>query len=353
MSSAQIPTGQMVVDTSIAFPDADRVHTVIDDRSRRSVYLDAGAVARDAFGDEQYSNMLMVGVAFQAARLPVSVAAMELAIRLNGAAVEKNIQAFRRGRHLAVADHPSPTDRPDQTRPANRSAVPFEWRGVSIDEETSKILDLMEKVCGPRFEDLVKYQGKKYAQRYRSEIASVWQAERRVAPGSRVLAEAAARYLYKLMAYKDEYEVARLALDESFTASLKDQFGAASKISVRLHPPVLRALGMKQKISLGPWFVVVLRLLHAMRWLRGTALDVFGYAKVRRTERDLIEEYIAALRAVCARLTGEKLAAAVGIAELPDMVRGYEQIKLANVEKYRERLNGMLTEFGASAGARC
>jgi indolepyruvate ferredoxin oxidoreductase len=353
VSSAQIPTGQMVVDTSIAFPDADRVHTAIDDRSRRSVYLDAGAVARDAFGDEQYSNMLMVGVAFQAARLPVSVAAMELAIRLNGAAVEKNIQAFRRGRHLAVADHPSPTDRPDQTRPANRSAVPFEWRGVSIDEETSKILHLMEKVRGPRFEDLVKYQGKKYAQRYRSEIASVWQAERRVAPGSRVLAEAAARYLYKLMAYKDEYEVARLALDESFTASLKDQFGAASKISVRLHPPVLRALGMKQKISLGPWFVVVLRLLHAMRWLRGTALDVFGYAKVRRTERDLIEEYIAALRAVCARLTGENLAAAVAIAELPDMVRGYEQIKLANVEKYRERLNGMLTEFGASAGARC
>jgi indolepyruvate ferredoxin oxidoreductase len=127
-----------------------------------------------------------------------------------------------------------------------------------------------------------------------------------------------------------------LALDESFTASLKDQFGAASKISVRF-----------------PWFVVVLRLLHAMRWLRGTALDVFGYAKVRRTERDLIEEYIAALRAVCARLTGENLAAAVAIAELPDMVRGYEQIKLANVETYRERLNGMLTEFGASAGARC
>jgi indolepyruvate ferredoxin oxidoreductase len=155
------------------------------------------------------------------------------------------------------------------------------------------------------------------------------------------------------MAYKDEYEVARLALDESFTTSLKNQFGAASKISVRLHPPVLRALGMKQKISLGPWFVVVLRLLHAMRWLRGTPLDVFGYAKVRRTERDLIEEYIAALRALCARLTGENLAAAVAIAELPDMVRGYEQIKLDNVEKYRERLNVMLTEFGARAGARC
>lgn len=138
------------------------------------------------------------------------------------------------------------------------------------------------------------------------------------------------------MAYKDEYEVARLSLDPAFTADLEAQFGAGTRYAFRLHPPVLRALGMKRKISLGPWFRPAFRLLHALRRLRGTKFDPFGRAEVRRVERELVEEYRGVvLRAF--RAEDVDLAQVLALAELPDLVRGYEDVKLANVVRYREK----------------
>lgn len=137
------------------------------------------------------------------------------------------------------------------------------------------------------------------------------------------------------MAYKDEYEVARLSLSPAVVAAVTAEFGEGARIAYRLHPPVLRALGLKRKLVLGPWFRPVYRILVAARRLRGTRADLFGLAKVRRCERRLVVEYKETIDTVLSELSNANLSAAVEIADLPDMVRGYESIKLASVDRYR------------------
>jgi len=159
------------------------------------------------------------------------------------------------------------------------------------------------------------------------------------------LAAPVAAGLYKLMAYKDEYEVARLSLDPALKAAVAEQFGAGARVAYHLHPPVLRTLGMDRKITLGPWFDVAFRVLRAARGARGTRFDPFGYAAVRRTERALITEYRAAIEQVLATAPGHPLAAE--LAGLPDMVRGYEEIKLASVAAYRARQREILASLAA------
>jgi len=140
------------------------------------------------------------------------------------------------------------------------------------------------------------------------------------------------------MAYKDEYEVARLSLDPALDESLRAEFGEGYRAKYRLHPPVLRAIGVRRKLSLGRWFRGVFALLHALRFLRGTPLDLFGYAKVRRVERALPGEYLAAVGRQLVTLGPDTLGRAVEVARLPDLVRGYEDVKLRSVERYRAEL---------------
>jgi indolepyruvate ferredoxin oxidoreductase len=163
------------------------------------------------------------------------------------------------------------------------------------------------------------------------------------APGE--LTSAYARHLFKLMAYKDEYEVARLSLDPALDETVAAQFGTGARYYYRLHPPVLRALGLKKKISLGPWFRPAFRVLYASRGVRGTAWDVFGRTEVRRTERALPGEYRDAVAAVLPRLSADTLPALVALAELPDLVRGYEHIKLASVARFRTALAEAVREL--------
>jgi indolepyruvate ferredoxin oxidoreductase len=166
------------------------------------------------------------------------------------------------------------------------------------------------------------------------------------------VSEQVARYLYKLMAYKDEYEVARLSLDPQLAAMVEAEFGPGATVSYRLHPPVLRTLGLRRKIRLGPGFTPVFRLLRAMKVLRGTPLDPFGRTRVRRLERDLIGEYRAAVEDLLANLTADTLADCARIAALPDLVRGYEQIKIASADRYRTELHAALAALGAPAAHR-
>ena len=150
------------------------------------------------------------------------------------------------------------------------------------------------------------------------------------------------------MAYKDEYEVARLSLDPQLSAAVEAEFGPGAAVSYRLHPPVLRALGLRRKIRLGPWFRPVFGLLSAMKILRGTHFDPFGRTNIRRLERELITEYRAAIEDVLAHLTGENLADCVRIAALPDLVRGYEHIKMASAARYRTELRAALATLQAA-----
>jgi indolepyruvate ferredoxin oxidoreductase len=195
--------------------------------------------------------------------------------------------------------------------------------------------------------ELAAFQDQACADDYAGFVERVRAREAAVTGGT-ALTRAVAENLYKLTAYKDEYEVARLSLDPALAAAVRAQFGDGARYQYRLHPPVLRALGLKHKVSLGPWFRPAFGTLVAMRRLRGTRLDPFGYTEVRRTERALITEYREVIETLLASLTAGNHDLAIQIASLPDMIRGYEEIKLANVRAYREQLAKLRTEFAAS-----
>ena len=173
-------------------------------------------------------------------------------------------------------------------------------------------------------------------------VETAWRAEQSVAPGSEVLASAVAEHLFKLTAYKDEYEVARLMLDADGLSEATELAGAKGKVAWKLHPPMLRALGMERKITIGTWATPGIRTLARGKRVRGTVADPFRWAKVRRVERQLPGEYRKALDRALGRLTAGNLPAVVELAALPDLVRGYEDIKLANVERYRRTLDETL-----------
>jgi indolepyruvate ferredoxin oxidoreductase len=191
--------------------------------------------------------------------------------------------------------------------------------------------------------ELIAYQDARYAVDYVAFVRRVAGAEQAAVAGEARLTEAVARYLFKLMAYKDEYEVARLHLAPEVQASLAEEFGGAAHVRYQLHPPILRALGWKRKLSLGRWIEPAFRLLVAARRLRGTAFDPFGYAEVRRVERALIGEYQGLVEQALASLSPATHERAVAIARLPDVVRGYEGIKLRNVARFREEARRLQT----------
>ncbi|QFR03138.1 indolepyruvate ferredoxin oxidoreductase family protein [Streptomyces phaeolivaceus] len=326
VSTAEVPTGAMVSDTAVRFPGqtdtVDRIRERV--RSDAGRFVDARGATLALFGDDQYANVFLVGVAYQLGALPLPADDIEAAIALNGVAVDANTQAFRRGRQL-IAD----------PRAYEAALSPSAGDGAEAAVDPAAGIDgLVEH----RAAELTAYQNAAYARPYTDLVGRVRAAEDGVVQGSTVLAEAVARHLFKLMAYKDEYEVARLSVRPEFLAELEEEFGPGVAYRFRLHPPVLRALGWKKKISLGPWFRPVFRLLYALRGLRGTPLDVFGYGKVRRTERRLVAEYRELIEGLLTRLTPGNLAAVAEIAALPDLVRGYEHVKLGTVERYRDEL---------------
>jgi indolepyruvate ferredoxin oxidoreductase len=334
VSTTEVPTGQMITDVSQRFPAAGRVMAAIEEKVSTARFLDAAALAVDLFGDEQFANMILVGAAYQSGALPVSAEAVEHSVRLNGVAVDNNLMAFRAGRMTA-----SPA-------PAASGALPSP--PVSAEGEASPAERTLAEIVALRVTELTVFQDKARADDYASFVERVRAREAEVT-GTETLAKTVAEYLYKLTAYKDEYEVARLSLDPALDEAVRAQFGEGARYQYRLHPPVLRALGLKHKVSLGPWFRPAFATLVAMRRLRGTALDPFGYTEVRRTERALITEYREVIEKLLAGLTDGNLSLATEIAALPDMIRGYEHIKLANVRVYHEKLTELRAEFAKSA----
>ena len=347
VSTTEVPTGAMVIDTAVGYPDRGSIHQAIDRASLRSVYLDPGALTLSLFGDEQYANMFMVGAAFQTGALPISSTSIERAIDLNGVAVEKNLQAFRRGRQ-SVADGAAVTAAIDALHPV---PAPAALSGFAV-SQTARLGDVspeLARMVGLRVDELVAYQSQAYATRYTDDVARVKRAESTW--GTYELTAAVAHNLHKLMAYKDEYEVARLTQDAAFAAHVADEFGADAKKAIRLHPPTLREMGMKNKMALGEWSNPAMAALSKLKRLRGTKLDPFGRAEVRRTERELIAEYRALVGLMIAAIEGGRVsedqrAQVVALAELPDMVRGYEGVKMGNVAEYRDAVRAQLAVLG-------
>ena len=350
-STSQVPTGAMVTDTAAAFPDVAgtvaRIHGLT--RAEQGVALDARAETAALLGDDQFANVFLLGAAVQAGALPIPPRFVEEALELNGVAVDKNIQAFRAGREHAtgLAGLSGPPGQPAAAtaRPGGGS-TPISAAAETIVSAAGLGDDAdLRRTLGRRTDELIAYQNRAYAEEFAASVRIVAAAERSALGTPGPLTDSYARHLFKLMAYKDEYEVARLSLDPALEDMVTAQFGAGARYSYHLHPPVLRAIGLKKKISLGRWFRPVFGLLYAGRRLRGTPLDVFGHTEVRRTERALPAEYRDAVARALPHLSPGTLPALVALTDLPDMVRGYEHIKLGNVARYRAALAGALTDI--------
>jgi len=334
------PTAQMIVDVDAMTPDRVAARAAIErsTRAAENVYLDAQRICDGLFGDATTANVLVLGAAWQLGALPVSLGALREAIDLNGVSVERNLAALEWGRAWVCAPdhvHAAIGDQPVAPRLA-ATARELVDRAAPQAGELRRLLEI-------RVPDLLGWGGKKAARAYVEQLARVHAIESDRLPGSSELSEAVARGLHKLTAYKDEYEVARLHLDG---------LGAlppGARVWIHLHPPLLRALGMRRKLRLGRWFLPALVALRAGRRLRGTPLDPFGRTRVRRLERALPGEYLELVDGALARLTPATLPIALEIAALPDLVRGYENIKLVGVERMRTRAAELVQALESAA----
>jgi indolepyruvate ferredoxin oxidoreductase len=297
-------------------------------------FVDAARIASAVTGQTIAANMVMVGYAYQLGALPLSAEAIETAIKLNGEAAEMNISAFRFGRRV-VAD-PAAID---------KLAAPA---GATTDaRDLSQSFDEMVE---RRVAYLTAYQDAAYAKRYRDRIDAVKAAEAGKAPGKCELAEAVARNLFKLMAYKDEYEVARLYGDGAFLRQVAQEFdGERLRFSFHLAPPLLARrdprTGVPRKITFGPWMLTGFKLLLRLKFLRGTAFDPFGYSAERRLERKLIADYEATLDELLAKLDADNHHLAVAIAAIPEKIRGFGHVKARHLAAAKADETTLLDQF--------
>ncbi|HTO98869.1 MAG TPA: indolepyruvate ferredoxin oxidoreductase family protein [Myxococcales bacterium] len=339
VSTSKVPTGQMVTQVGSAFPAVGELTRALDRAARSSLYLDSLRLSEALFGDHMPAGLLLLGAAYQAGLVPLRAESIERAIELNEVSVEVNRLAFRWGRRW-VADQAAVEE-------AARPEAPVLGLAPKPPAELLALLDQaglageLRRLLEIRFPDLVAYQNLAYARSYLDVVREVASIEQERTPGRTEIAEAAARNLYKLMAYKDEYEVARLLLRGSADPEIRERFPGGARVYWHLHPPFLRALGLKRKLKLGSWSRPLLVLLRSLRRLRGSALDPFGRAEVRKTERALIGEYRDLLLRSLANLSPATYDTVAQIAALPDLVRGYESIKLRNVVLFRERARAL------------
>ncbi len=332
-STSPTPTGDMVYDPSIRYPEEEDLLGRLRSVTRELVSYDALAVAEALLGGTAAANFLLIGSAYQSGALPLPADAIEQGIRMNGVAVEANIAAFRWGRAAVAA--------PEEFQRAVREArPPADVVHAPVPAhlfERSRLAGETRRLAERRAAHLVDYQGERTAKRYLRIVEAAWDAERRV--GDRTsFSESVAHGLHRFIAYKDEYEVARLLTDPALIAKVQAEVPTGDKLTYRLHPPMLRAMGMTKKIGLGPSTHGLLRTMARAKRLRGTPLDPFGYAHVRRVERELRDHYMAMIEALARDLDAGSYETATAAAAAADLVRGYEHVKLGNVRRYQEAL---------------
>jgi indolepyruvate ferredoxin oxidoreductase len=281
--------------------------------------------------------MFMLGYAYQSGALPLSADAIEKAIELNGEAVRMNIDAFRFGRRM-VAD---PQAVEALVKPASDESIDSRRMSETLDETIER-----------RVAFLTDYQSARYARRYRMQVDRVRAAESERTPGETTLSEAVARYLFKLMAYKDEYEVARLYTGESFQRQIKSAFdGDNLRLEFHLAPPLVArrnpATGEPKKMSFGPWMLGVFRILAKFRVLRGTPLDPFGYTAERRMERKLIADYVTLIGELSQNVTRDNHTLAVALASVPEKIRGFGPVKERHLAAAQADVAALREQFRA------
>jgi indolepyruvate ferredoxin oxidoreductase len=325
MNLHEQPAGTFAQNADWQFP-TEQLRALIDEAvDKRAHYVDATKLATALLGDSIATNLFMLGFAFQKDLVPLSEAALLRAIELNAVAVEANKAAFLWGRRAAV-----------DLAAVQRTAAPP--KPVIVEMPQS-----LEAIVRKRGDFLAGYQDSAYARRYETFVDKVRDAEAALGKGT-ALSRTVAKNLFKLMAYKDEYEVARLYTDGRFEERLKATFEGDFRVTFHLAPPLLAkrdAQGHLVKARYGSWVWQAFKLLAKLKFLRGTALDVFGKTEERRLERQLIADYQATIEALLPKLSEDNFAQAVGLASLPEQIRGYGHVKLENLQKARTRWKDM------------
>ncbi|PKO54320.1 MAG: indolepyruvate ferredoxin oxidoreductase, partial [Betaproteobacteria bacterium HGW-Betaproteobacteria-21] len=344
--AAQARSGDVGANPDPQFPAGSMAHQIVEAvGADRAEFVDATHLATALLGDSIATNLFMLGYAWQKGLVPLSGEAILRAIEINGAAIEANKAAFQWGRRAAV-DMKAVTAaaKPQHGTPAHHQL------STSVDE-----------VIARRAAQLTDYQNATYAERYLKLVERVRAAEARVTPGVSLLTEAVARGYYKLLAYKDEYEVARLYTDSDFLKRVEEQFEGDYKLVFHLAPPTLADkdphTGELQKKTYGPWMLKAMRVLAKFRHLRGSMLDPFARSHDRKLDRELIADYERVVEEILGDLTLSNFEAAVELAALPDQIRGFGHIReryLANARKRQavllEAFRGKLPLPGAAMG---
>jgi indolepyruvate ferredoxin oxidoreductase len=335
LNSSSTPTAAFVTHADWANPSQACAATIAQAVAGPDLAaFDAEALAVRTLGDSIYANPMMLGFAWQKGWIPLRRDSLLRAIELNAVAVDSNKAAFEWGRRAAVGDAAV------QRMLSNEQVVQF----------SLPLKQRLDDMVARRAEFLTAYQNAAYAARYTRMVEAVRQAEA-AAMGPQatlLLTEAVARYLFKLMAYKDEYEVARLHADPAFTQRLDALFEGKYQRIYHLAPPLLAARdaqGRPRKMRFGPWMLTVMRLLAPLKVLRGTWLDPFGRSAERREERALVADYCAALEAMLPSLHAANREAALAFARLPEQIRGFGHVKARNLAVARARWAELLQQF--------
>jgi indolepyruvate ferredoxin oxidoreductase len=341
VNSDVVPTAQFQANQALEL-NQDKLLDILALRvgRQRLASVPATSSAVRLMGDSIGTNVFMLGFALQDGLLPLSLAAVEQAIRLNGVAIEDNLHALSWGR-LAAAD------------PVRFNELLQQAGGSEAAEPVSRTV---EEIVARRVRHLTDYQNEDYAREYADFVRKVEAAEKTVSPGQTALTQAVALYLSKLMSYKDEYEVARLYTNGDFLRRLKQQFEGNYKLQFHLSPPILnpkdRATGKPRKMAFGAWMLPAFRLLARLKGLRGTKLDVFGYTAERRLERELIAAYRRTVEDLLPLLRPGNHELVTKIAALPDMIRGYGHVKEESLQRYQEEMAKLLTSFDSVKAAK-
>ena len=332
INSHETVTGDFTRNPDFHFP-GQRLHDLISKASGgQADFLEATRIATALMGDSIATNLFMLGYAWQKGLVPLSGEAILKAIEVNAVAVEANQRAFLWGR-----------------RAAHDLAAVEKVAAPKAEPETHHLSQSLDEIVERRMRFLTDYQNAAYAARYKALVDKVEGVEAVRTPGLSGLAEAVARYAFKLMAYKDEYEVARLFTEGSFQRKLKETFDGDYKLNFHLAPPLVAEkdveTGRLKKKAFGPWIFTAFKLLARFRGLRGMALDVFGYSAERRMERRLIEDYFALVEEITAGLGHDNHALAVALASVPEKIRGYGHVKEAHLEAAKAQEAELLAAF--------
>ena len=329
-------TGEFTKNPDLHIPVGD-LEATLRETMAAVEFVDATGITTALMGDAIFTNPFVMGYGYQKGFIPVSAASINRAIELNGAAVEKNKQAFEWGRRAA-----------EDLAAVTKAAFPA-FANSTVKSGNDKLSESVDEMVSRRKAFLTGYQNVAYAERYAALVKRVADVEAQKFAGKKALSAAAARYYFKLLAYKDEYEVARLYTDMGFKEKIAEQFEGDYKLTFHLAPPIMSdidaATGEPRKKVFGPWMMTAFNLLAKFKGLRGTALDVFGYTAERKLERQLIADYEVLIEELLRDTTAANYETAVDLASVPEYIRGFGHVKHAHLTDAKLRWAELLVKF--------